>query len=657
MFNIQNPINFSKLVEDKNKSLLNMSQTKKQLHRKISIILLILNFILGGVVVFNSFQRHQQNKLEKTSVLGKKSVIFDPNQIMSDEDFSTDRAFPDADSVQRVLDSFDSPLKNYKENGERASDIIYNAARGKTSKKWNVTPKINPGVMLAYIEKEMSLLSIDNYDAVSDPGNRIKRAMGYGCQDTSKCDQQYFGFANQLNWGAYQLQFNYNLATSTRPDPYKVNNTITTLDEYNVFLSNAATSANYRYTPHVYWGNYNLWKIMTAFGWGENSEKFTYAEIDKVNLGNKDRPAVNRNSTKIKFEEVQTAINTDYTLGQKNDGIKKMQEFLIQQGYLTTRESTGLFGTVTRDAQKNYRRDNGLIGSFVSVDEKECRSLFAKSWRQGEESEEVKKLQRCLRDVGYFDWPVVTGIFGPVTADGLEDVIKALDLKANGVKAGSGSGAVVETQSNTKTSGLNVSNECKKLANRKWTFGSRSEEIKELQKCMQANGYYDWPAGFTGLFGPYTSTQFEKWKKIGQQNVEIVSSGDKLAENSECSSFKKASFTSGERSERIRKLQVCMKDAGFYDWPAGFTGLFGPYTSTQFEKWVKAGTGQTQTTSTSISSECLDLKNAEWVVGERSERVKKLQLCMTDARVFNHQFGATGFFGEVTKKALEDWRK
>jgi peptidoglycan hydrolase-like protein with peptidoglycan-binding domain len=216
---------------------------------------------------------------------------------------------------------------------------------------------------------------------------------------------------NQLNWAAYQLQLNFNQATTTGGGtPYRVNYTIATLDEYNVFLSNAATAANYRYTPHVYWGNYNLWKIMTANGWGESSQTFSMTRIDEVNLPFKNqRPTVDPNERPIALAEVYHLITRNYTLGETSSDIGLLQRFLRQQGYFMRSEITSTFGVVTQNALFAFRRDKGII---ISQPSQQCRNLINRDYPFGITSEEVKNLQQCLRELGLFDFPVNTGFYG-----------------------------------------------------------------------------------------------------------------------------------------------------------------------------------------------------------------------------------------------------
>ena len=208
---------------------------------------------------------------------------FDPGYILHDESFASTRAFGSAESVQTYLERQNSILATYVDRGTPASEWIWQASRGATSSQRGITPQLNPGLLIALLEKEQSLISLARYDTAADPEKRLRAATGYACPDNDTCDSQYYGFATQINSAAYQLQKNFDEARSG-VGVFVVGQTIETLDNYQVTLANAATAAVYRYTPHVYWGNYNLWKIITANGWGVSPQTYSLQAIDRRNV-------------------------------------------------------------------------------------------------------------------------------------------------------------------------------------------------------------------------------------------------------------------------------------------------------------------------------------------------------------------------------------
>ena len=141
-----------------------------------------------------------------------------------------------------------------------ASHIIYYAAQ---------VYGVNPRVIIATMQKEQSLITATN------PTNRqYVQAMGYGCPTTGGCDDTS-NFLWQIDNGTWVLRWHYERARGnntwwrttsswtcgTEKNFYKPNlypgQNVNFYDEDNVmyrthFITNAATSAFYCYTPHAY---------------------------------------------------------------------------------------------------------------------------------------------------------------------------------------------------------------------------------------------------------------------------------------------------------------------------------------------------------------------------------------------------------------------
>jgi peptidoglycan hydrolase-like protein with peptidoglycan-binding domain len=509
----------------------------------------------------------------------KNVPTFDPSFVMDDFTFASDKVFPDISSIQNYLNRVNSPLKNFRENDRTAATIIYEASRGKTSTKYNIRPQINPGVIMAYLEKEMSLLSLSSYDANSDPDDRIKLAMGYGCPDTQECDKEYFGFSNQLNWASYQLQFNFDGATkkSNSTYPYHIGSSITTLDEYEVRLSNAATASSYRYTPHVYFGNYNLWKIITANGWGVSTLTYSYADIDSKNLANKDIKITPIENQTVSQEQGRKLASQKYYLGEKSDDIKNLQIYLRQEGFYMTRDFTGLFGTITYQALKLFRFDKGIVtGEFKNKEL--CINLINKKFNYGDQNSEVLELQKCFVDIGFFEEYYTTGFFGNLTTEAQLAARKYLDTLNPPIEVT----PIVEPEiirplpveelpTNNNPITNNLSSLCNARLGENYYYSETAQRVKELQECLQGLGLFNWPDGPTGYFGDYTTGKYKEWLN-NVDNCNLLKS--------------KPDWSQGETSDRVTALQTCMKKAGTFTYPF-ITGYFGPITEEALKNWKK----------------------------------------------------------------------
>ncbi len=178
---------------------------------------------------------------------------FDASKIMEDDAFTNAGAMTDG-QIQAFLDSKGGILAGYSEGGRSAASIIGEAARRNN---------INPQVLLTTLQKEMSLITLTNYNTSTDPNNRLKRAMGYACPDSGGCDDRYAGFTNQVDGAAFQFRFNFDGSTNGRFSGYQVGQTMT-FDGQAVTIGNKATASLYRYTPHIS-GNQNYYNLYFAY--------------------------------------------------------------------------------------------------------------------------------------------------------------------------------------------------------------------------------------------------------------------------------------------------------------------------------------------------------------------------------------------------------
>ncbi|BDZ45884.1 LGFP repeat-containing protein [Naasia aerilata] len=121
---------------------------------------------------------------------------------------------------------------------------------------------INPQVLLVMLQKEQGLVA-DSWPA----SRQYRSAMGAGCPDTADCDVNYYGFFNQLHYGAYLLKrytqpagTGYGTSYSTRFDQmYPVRQTSAISYQANrpdcgtksVYVENQATHSLYVYTPYT----------------------------------------------------------------------------------------------------------------------------------------------------------------------------------------------------------------------------------------------------------------------------------------------------------------------------------------------------------------------------------------------------------------------
>ncbi len=179
-----------------------------------------------------------------------EAFSFNKNLLISDLVF-TDYNSMGVKEIQKFLEKHDSILSSYKQNGIRASEIIFNAA-----KKY----KINPAVILTTLQKEEGLITEHSYNSYA-----INYAMGYH-RPSSFADQVYGG-AKLLRDGYDYLAAQYGWKVSK---PHKTEDNPKYIDNV-VIPENKATASLYLYTPYIggYYtdkgifigGNYNFVKI------------------------------------------------------------------------------------------------------------------------------------------------------------------------------------------------------------------------------------------------------------------------------------------------------------------------------------------------------------------------------------------------------------
>lgn len=230
------------------------------------------------------------------------AATFDPNFIISDEEM-TDASSLDINDIQAFLAGKGSYLARYTTTdaygiSKTAAEIIYNAANNydcETNDMYSSLSEsqktalcepatINPKLLLVLLQKEQSLI-----EDGSPSQKQLDWATGYGiCDSCSMNDpalQRYRGFGKQVNSAALQF-FDYlqnpNYYTYRAGNTYTVTNT--GRPSSVIQPANQATAALYNYTPHVYNGNYNFYKLWMKY--------FTFSYPNGTLLQAKGEPGV-----------------------------------------------------------------------------------------------------------------------------------------------------------------------------------------------------------------------------------------------------------------------------------------------------------------------------------------------------------------------------
>jgi hypothetical protein len=220
---------------------------------------------------------------------------FNPGYIISDQNFFNGQAMNESEVqyqlnvLSRGCQSGYTCLKDYRQDTwNRAADPMCGAYQGggqesaaRIIAKVGAACGISQKVLLVLLEKEQSLVT-----STAPTSTRYGAATGFACPDTAPCDQEYYGFYNQVYKAAWQFKRYSNPAGTSRFFTwYPVGQTSNIQFNPNpgcssapVHIANQATANLYYYTPYqpnasalanLYgtgddcgaYGNRNFWRI------------------------------------------------------------------------------------------------------------------------------------------------------------------------------------------------------------------------------------------------------------------------------------------------------------------------------------------------------------------------------------------------------------
>lgn len=281
-------------------------------------------------------------------------------------------------------------------------------------------------------------------------------------------------------------------------------------------------------------------------------------------------------------------------LGSKGPDVKELQQKLVENGYLEQKYATGFFGPKTQEAVKKYQADEGINQTGV-VAEMTIEALFIKKeldptmvLRNGDESSNVKTLQKALNEMGYLKDDKITGYFGDVTESAVRKFQKDNGISETGVVA-------QKTIERINT----IINGTKLETGKVYKSGDENDGVKEVQKRLSELGYLD-KKYVTGYYGAITVAAVKKFQKNNQISetgtvAELTlqalnSAGAKInkVENSELteSIAKPGTLRYGDKGSQVKTLQKNLKKLGYFSGEA--TGEFGNVTKQAVIKFQKA---------------------------------------------------------------------
>jgi len=244
---------------------------------------------------------------------------FDANKLIEDKVFSDTQTFGGAAGIQKFLETKQSVLANTSQDfltmlkepsasmlKQSLEDPEPNLDHVRTAAQliWDASVQsgLNPQVILVTLNKEQGLISASQSLNGSSLQKALDHAMGFDCPDSTGCGNLFPGFYYQL-FGNYDSSGNrylgaskslmksfstpngrgpaFNGGISRVGDVITLDNTMGGYDgimpQQSIQIANSATAALYRFTPHVFNGNYNFWKYFNQWFKYPNGTLFSLA--------------------------------------------------------------------------------------------------------------------------------------------------------------------------------------------------------------------------------------------------------------------------------------------------------------------------------------------------------------------------------------------
>ena len=297
------------------------------------------------------------------------------------------------------------------------------------------------------------------------------------------------------------------------------------------------------------------------------------ATLKKLNSSS----AISAKGTTVSSKEEETTDSETLKKGSKGSAVKQLQQRLKQLGYYNN-TIDGDYGNGTVTAVKAFQKKNGLTQtgtadkktldkiystSAISASDKVENADTSATLKKGSKGEEVKKLQRRLKELGYYS-ATVDGDYGSGTVTAVKAFQKKNGLTQNGtadettlkkVYSDSAIGAKEETPAYTTLKS-----------------GSKGEAVKQLQRRLKELGYYS--STIDGDYGSGTKTAvkaFQKKNGLTQDGIADAATQKKLYNSSAISAatdkVESSDYTtlkSGSKGEAVKKLQQRLKELGYY---------------------------------------------------------------------------------------------
>jgi len=250
-------------------------------------------------------------------------------------------------------------------------------------------------------------------------------------------------------------------------------------------------------------------------------------------------------------------------VGMKHPVVTRLQQRLMDLGFMDNDEPTENYGEVTQNAVRIYQRQNklaqdGIVGpeTLQAILSPDARYYAA---QHGDQGDDISRIQVRLYEMGYLaSEDLVTGNFGDSTEEAVKKMQNVNGLDEDG-KVG------------RKTMNLLYSEEVKPNM---LTFGEKSDVVLAAQKRLKLLGYMtSEPDGNYGLDTVMAVKQFQS--KNDQVVDGFLGPSTRMVLNSD--EAVPNGLGLGDSGESIRKVQEMLGKLGYLN-TANATGYYGEIT-------------------------------------------------------------------------------
>lgn len=299
-----------------------------------------------------------------------------------------------------------------------------------------------------------------------------------------------------------------------------------------------------------------------------------------------------------------TSAYRSLDLNDTGSDVLAVQRKLQELGYYDG-ELTGTYGNLTKEAVRQYQKQNGLGADGIAGEKTQTKLLgeagsttstttVTTTLREGSSGNDVLTLQQKLKDLGYYTGEL-TGNYGSLTKEAVRLYQRANDLGSDGIagpKTLSKLNATPSTGtgSTTGTTSSGVTDESNKVTNQVLRYGDRGDVVRNLQQRLKDLGYLAGSAD--GVFGQATETALRSFQTSNGLDADGIagSKTQTVLYSSSAKSYSSATDSStlkqGSQGTLVKNMQQRLKDLGYYDGTV--TGNFGPLTEEAVKRFQSA---------------------------------------------------------------------